>query len=174
MRARKIFFLKAIFLGTIAGLSSAQTPDQAQSSGDTFADPPVTTINQALDRVIAREHDEDATIRRYSPLIETYMQDMKPDKEMGSVPVHDHYFLGKANLEKGIVDNSMLTKNKGQMNPLSHLSGFSESSHVPEGFLRMIYLDADSFDRRHYRIDYVRRELLGGIRCLVFDVTPLP
>jgi hypothetical protein len=43
---------------------------------------------------------------------------------------------------------------------------------IPEGFLQMIYIDADGFDRQHYQFDYVRREFLGEVRALVFDVTP--
>jgi len=37
----------------------------------------------------------------------------------------------------------------------------------------MIYLDMNGFDRLHYKFDYVRREFLGEVRCLVFDVDPL-
>src|SRR5438876_1109444 len=37
----------------------------------------------------------------------------------------------------------------------------------------MIYLDVNSFDRSHYRLEYVRREFLGEVRCLVFDVDPV-
>ncbi|MGC1635778.1 MAG: hypothetical protein WA744_10030, partial [Candidatus Acidiferrales bacterium] len=104
-------------------------------------------------------------------------QDMKADKEMGAIPVKDHYFLGQADLSKGIVDNTMLHPRKGkfdQFNPLSHMSGFFTSSYVPEGFLQMIYIDTSGFDRQHYQFDYVRREFLGEVRCAVFDVTPLP
>ena len=138
---------------------------------------PVVTVDQAIDRVIAREHDEVATIRRFSPVIETYIQDMKTDKEMGAIPVKDHYFLGQADLSKGIVDHSMLGGRKGKFdafNPLSHMSGLFTSSYVPEGFLQMIYMDTSGFDRQHYQFDYVRREFLGEVRCVVFDITPLP
>jgi len=44
---------------------------------------------------------------------------------------------------------------------------------LPSGFLQMIYLDMNGFDRLHYKFDYVRREFLGEVRCLVFDVDPL-
>ena len=64
------------------------------------------TVDQAIDRIIAREHDEIATIRRFSPIIETYIQEMKSDKDMGAIPVKDHYFLGQADLSKGIVDHT--------------------------------------------------------------------
>jgi hypothetical protein len=54
--------------------------------------------------------------------------------------------------------------------PLAHL--FS-SEYVPEGFLQMVFIDANGFDRSHYAFEYVRREFLGEVRCVVFDVTPL-
>jgi len=44
---------------------------------------------------------------------------------------------------------------------------------LPRGFLQMIYLDENDFDLQHYKFDYVKREFLGEVRCLVFDVTPL-
>src|SRR5271156_6603261 len=181
MRTWKNMCLATALVGALAGIAGAQTKqtaDQTQPQpGNSTSDSSVTTVNQAIDRMIAREHDENATIRRYNPIIETYVQDMKPDKDMGAIPVRDHYFLGQANLAKGVVDTSMLDKKKGKMgelNPLSHLSGFFESSYVPEGFLQMIYLDTNYFDRQHYQIDYVGREFLGEVRCLVFDLSPLP
>jgi hypothetical protein len=181
MRTSKKLFLTLILGGALAGVAPAQNPkqtaDQTQPQTGSSTVGPVTTVDQAIDRVIAREHDEIATIRRYNPIIETYIQDMKPDKEMGAVPVRDHYFLGQAELAKGVVDNSMLSKRKGKMdafNPISHLSGLFSSSYVPEGFLQMIYIDTNGFDRQHYQFDYVRREFLGEVRCLVFDVSPLP
>ena len=45
--------------------------------------------------------------------------------------------------------------------------------YLPQGFLQMIYLDTNGFDKQHYKFDYVRREFLGEVRTLVFDVTPL-
>ena len=181
MRTSKNLLLTLFLGGALAGVASAQNPtqtaDQTQPQAGSSTAGPVTTVDQAIDRVIAREHDEIATIRRYNPIIETYIQDMKPDKDMGAIPVKDHYFLGQAELAKGVVDNSMLSKKKGKMdafNPISHLGGLFTSSYVPEGFLQMIYIDTNGFDRQHYQFDYVRREFLGEVRCLVFDVTPLP
>jgi hypothetical protein len=176
----KGFFLSVIFVGMLALAASGQTqtPDQTLPRTDNQAAvAPVTTVDQAIDRIIGREHDEIATIRRFSPIIETYIQDMKPDKDMGSVPVRDHYFLGQANLAKGVVDNSMLSSKKGkldQLNPIAHLEGYFTSSYVPDGFLQMVYIDMNGLDREHYQFDYVRREFLGDVRCVVFDVTPLP
>jgi hypothetical protein len=180
MRIWNNFSISMILLGAFAGVAGAQTrqtADQTQPQPGNPGDSTVTTVNQAIDRMIAREHDENATVRRYNPIIETYIQDMKPDQNLGSIPVKDHYFLGQANLSKGVVDTSMLDKKKGKMselNPLSHVSDFFTSSYIPEGFLQMIYIDTTAFDRQHYQFDYVGREFLGEVRCLVFDVTPLP
>jgi hypothetical protein len=167
MRALKLSFAAV----TLAGLFAV--PAGAQSSSN----PAVTTVGQAIDQIVAREHDEVAVIRRYNPIVETYIQDMKPDAEMGIVPVKDHYFLGQADLAgtKGISDTSMLDskkKSKGdEFNPFAHLEG---SKYVPEGFVEMVYVDPNGFDKEHYVFNYVGREFIGEVRCLVFDVTPLP
>jgi len=182
MRTSKVLFLSMFLMGAAASAAFAQaqaqdTTDRTQPQAGNSASASVTTVNQAIDRIIAREHDEIAAIRRYNPIVETYIQDMKPDAAMGAIPVRDHYFLGQADLSKGIVDRSMLNRRKGkldQFNPISHLSGFFTSSYVPEGFLEMIYIDPNGFDRQHYQIDFVRREFLGEVRCVVFDLTPLP
>ena len=180
MRAWTNFCLSAILASglasSIAG-GTAQSVDHLQPQAETAVTAPVKTIDQATDRVIAREHDEVATIRRFNPLIETYIQDMKPDKDMGAVPIGDHYYLGTSDLSSGIVDHSMLTSKKGMLgalNPISHLSAFFSSSYDPEVFVQMIYVDTTEFDRQHYEFEYVRREFLGEVRCVVFDVTPLP
>jgi len=179
MVTRKSFCLAILLAAGLTGVASAQTTqtaDQTQpQAGATGA--PVTTVDQAIDRVIAREHEEIATIRRFNPVIETYIQDMKPDKDMGAVPVKDHYFLGQADLSNGVVDRSMLEAKKGKLesfNPISHLSSMFSSSYIPDGFLQMIYIDTNGFDRQHYQFDYVHREFLGEVRCVVFDITPLP
>jgi Peptidase family M48 len=153
--------------------AAAQTNDQAAAA----AGQP-TTFAQVVDRVIAREHEEVAVLRHYSPIIETYIQDMKMDPKLGLVPDKDHYFLGQADLAQGIIDDSMLPGNrkswKQKMNPVADLSSAFSDTYEPSGFLQMIFVDPVYFDLQHYRFTYVRREFLGAVRCLVIDVTPLP
>jgi len=43
---------------------------------------------------------------------------------------------------------------------------------VATGFAQMMFIDADGFSRPNYNFEYVRREFLGDVRCLVFDVEP--
>jgi len=162
------------------GAAAAQVQTQAQTQNQTANRAPqqtatVNTADQAIDLIIAREHDEISVIRQYNPIVETYVQDMKPDAEMGIVPVKDHYFLGQADWSKGINDDSMLEKKKSKVsgfNPFSHLEG--SSSAVPHGFMQMIFIDVEHFDRQHYQFTYVGREFLGEVRCAIFDVVPLP
>jgi hypothetical protein len=44
---------------------------------------------------------------------------------------------------------------------------------LPRGFAQMAVLDLHDFNRKTYRFEYVRREFLGEVRCLVFDVAPI-
>jgi hypothetical protein len=43
---------------------------------------------------------------------------------------------------------------------------------LPRGFAQMAVIDLEDFNRQTYRFEYVHREFLGEVRCLVFDVTP--
>jgi hypothetical protein len=152
-----------------------QTTAQAKSTAEKQASASVPAADRMVDLIIAREHQEISIIRRYKPIIETYVQDVAPDRKAGTVPVHDHYFLGQADLSKGIVDNPLVDKNKKKhdaVSPISHLSGMFGSSYVPEGFLQMVYIDTNGFDRRHYKFNRASDVRLGDVHCVVFDIGP--
>lgn len=132
------------------------------------------TMDQVIDRVITNENRLNQQIRQYSPLVETYIQNLKPDKELGYVPAGDKYFLGRADFSKGVELVGLSdTQNKGKkiIGSIGNFFTFS-MQFLPDGFLQMIFLDTNGFDKQHYKFDYVRREFLGEVRCLVFDVTP--
>jgi hypothetical protein len=44
---------------------------------------------------------------------------------------------------------------------------------LPRGFAQMTVIDLNGFNRQTYHFEYVRREFLGDVRCVVFDVTPV-
>ncbi|MGB8474148.1 MAG: M48 family metalloprotease [Candidatus Acidiferrum sp.] len=134
------------------------------------------TMDQVLDRVITNENRLNQQIRQYSPLVETYIQNLKPDKELGYVPAGDKYFLGRADFSKGVALVGLSDEqNKGKkvLGTIGNFFSFA-MQFLPDGFLQMIFIDTNGFDKQHYKFDYVRREFLGEVRCLVFDVTPLP
>ena len=130
--------------------------------------------NEVVDKIVAQEQAEVQLLRQYSPLVETYIQYVRPDKQVGTLPDGDKYFIGRAELARG-VELAPLERSAGLKHKLlGGLREFFSSEFVPRGFLQMIYLDMYGFDRGHYKIIYVRREFLGEVRCLVFDVDPLP
>lgn len=43
---------------------------------------------------------------------------------------------------------------------------------MPRGFAQMAFPDLQDFNRPTYSFEFVRREFLGEVRCLVFDVAP--
>src|ERR1700674_426262 len=133
------------------------------------------TMDQVVDRIVTNENRLNQQIRQYTPLVETYIQDLKPDKDLGYVPAGDKYFLGRADFQKGVELVSLSetqTKGKKIFGSIGNFFSFA-MQFLPDGFLQMIFLDTNGFDRQHYKFDYVRREFLGEVRCLVFDVTPL-
>jgi hypothetical protein len=162
--------LKAILILALSGLGAL-----AASPAATPVDQP-QTMDAVLDRVIARENEMNQQIRKYSPLVETYIQNLRPDKDLGFIPAGDRYFLGRAEFSKGVNLVSLTqTDNKGKKAILGIGNFFSFAmQYLPDGFLQMIFIDTNGFDKQHYKFDYVHREFLGEVRCLVFDVTPLP
>lgn len=130
----------------------------------------LTTPNEVVDKIVAQERAEVQLLRQYTPLVETYIQYLRADNEVGSVPHGDKYFLGRADFSKGLELESLGVNHK----LLGGLKEFFSMEFVPLGFLQMIYVDMDGLDRNHYRFEYARREFLGEVRCLVFDVVPLP
>jgi len=138
-----------------------------------------SALDQIVDRIIGQEQAEMNSLRPYSPMVETYIQNLRGDKDLGNVPAGDKYFMGRAILAKGVElepltdsDSSGGVKKKffGGLGSMFSLS----MEYLPRGFLQMIYIDTNGFDKSHYKFDYVRREFLGEVRTLVFDVTPLP
>ena len=171
MRKLAKYFIATFLFGFAAFIVSAQVQKAGSAGEAAEATIPVTTIDQAVDRIIAQEHKETVTISLYKPIIETYIQDMHLEKSMGAVPVNDSYFLGQGDLSKRIVDRSIISR--GGL--FGHVSrAFEITNFNPAGFLQMVLIDGHGFDRQHYQFQYVGRQFLGEVRCLVFDVTPLP
>lgn len=130
-------------------------------------------MNEVVDRTIAREHALIAMLKSRTPLIETYLQDLKFDPRGGPVPIRDHYFFGRMDLREAVDRSDFLPKRGGFKRSL--LGGFGKAYKIeynPMGFSWMIFADRNDFNRQTYQFKFARREFLGDVRCLVFDVTP--
>jgi len=159
-------------VGAAAGLRA----DDDQSKKIALLPEQPRTMEQVIDRVTSNENHLYGKMKEYSPLVETYIQNLKGDKDLGTVPAGDKYFLGKADFSKGVGLVSISdTNSKGKKIFVGIGNFFSFAmQYLPDGFLQMVFIDTNGFDRQHYKFDYVKREFLGEVRCLVFDVTPLP
>ena len=131
-----------------------------------------TEMDQAVDRLIKREHSLMELLNTRTPIVETYLQDLKFDPRVGPVPVQDHYFLGRMDLGDTVDRREYLSKDTSFEKHL--LGGFNKLyklEYKPMGFSWMIYADRDDFNRQTYDFKYVHREFLGDVRCFVFEVS---
>src|ERR1700758_1916942 len=176
-KMRKFVFALLFFaVGSAAAL--AQTASAGEPPKKMIlvpADQP-RTMEEVVKRIVDNENHMYGRMKEYSPLVETYIQNLKPDKELGEVPAGDKYFLGKADFSKTVALASLTESNSKGKKIFSGIGNFFSFAmqFLPDGFLQMIFIDTSGFDSQHYKFDYVRREFLGDVRCLVFDVTPLP
>jgi hypothetical protein len=149
---------------------ASTAPAQAAASASMA---PPTTMDQVVDRAIVREHALMDMLKNRTPLVETYLQNLKPDPQLGAVPSQDHYFLGRLDLGETVDRRDYLTKDESfEKNLLGGVSKMFKFEYKPMGFSWMIFVDREDFNREHYGFKYVHREFLGDVRCLVFDVTP--
>jgi len=148
---------------------------------------PLTPEQSALvDKAIGQEKVLIQAIRRRTPLVETYIQDTRPDVKLYMVPVDDQYMLSRVDFAKGFVDKGFSDRSvkkekgahgffKGSLDAMLGLSkalGLEKFTYNPNGFMQMMFLDPTGFDKNHYVFSYVRHEFLGTVRTAVFDVHP--
>jgi hypothetical protein len=128
--------------------------------------------DKIIDALIENEFQMVATLAQYSPIVETYMQHFTPDKDLGAVPSKDVYFLTKVMEGKERTGNSMTPK-AGLLSSLgSKLKGFYSLWYDRMGLVDMILIDDEGLNRQDYIFKFVRKEFLGDVRTLVFDVQP--
>jgi len=135
-----------------------------------------------VDRAVAQEKVLIRDIKMRTPLVETYIQDTRPDEKLYEVPVDDQYQLSRVDFGKAFFDKSYAPRTqtkegffKGSLASimgLTKLLGLERFTYSPTGFMQMMFIDPYGFDQQHYVFSYVRREFLGSVRTWVFDVHP--
>jgi len=167
-------------VGQQSSAKNAQSAQAAPSQAQSTLAPP-TTMDQVVDRTIMREKELIKFLAPRTPIVETYLQNLTQDPQLGPTPQDDRYFLGRMDLSDSIDRSDFLDdKGKGKKDnddgmEKRLLGGFTKMfkfQYQPLGYSWMIYADRNDFDRQHYDFHYARREFLGDVRCLVFDVTP--
>jgi hypothetical protein len=139
-----------------------------------FSPPPVRAqnpdpVNRLIDRIVGREQEFLQRMKQHKPILETYIQEMPGGAD--APPANDHYMIGRLELADGV-----------SYIPFAASAGFQRRGGLfarsgfwftAEGFAQMTVPDAFEFNRQTYGVEYVRREFLGDLRCLVFDVSPM-
>jgi hypothetical protein len=152
------------------------TPEPQLSNRDAAAQQASAAANsfdQVVDRAVEREHLFMAQMKQLHPLVETYLQNLKEDKDLdAAVPTSDVYFLGRLDMSEGTDDRTFTLPTTAGLGKrmISKLNIYS-MKFLPLGFAQMVVLDED-FQRKNYDFTFVRREFLGEVRCLVIDVAP--
>ena len=160
--ARKVWVLSAAVLtASLAMAADSSTPQPAANSRQ----------QAVINSIFYQEAKLVENMHKYTPLVETYIQNMKPDDELGEVPTSDKYFLGRLVLDKrGINDLSYDKKKAGMFSRvLDRLDSFYKMTYLPEGFMQLVFL-SHGFTAQNYDLKYLRQEFLGDVRTLVFDV----
>src|SRR5438876_4919744 len=180
MRAlRTVVVLLVVYLSA-AGSSAAQdllpSKTQSQNQDSASVQPVVSTashgsFDQVVEQVVAHERSFVAQLRRMHPLAETYIQNFKSDREAKAAPVSDRYFLGRLDMSNGPEDRLFKGESSFKQRVLSKFTNIYSMKFLPLGFAQMVMLDED-FQKKNYKFEFVRREFLGEVRCLVIDVQP--
>lgn len=166
-----------------SGAANAHAKKQAQYEQVRKLTPEQSAL---VDKALAQEKILIKNIQQRTPLVETYIQDVRPDAKLLQVPVDDHYMLSRVDFGKGFFDKAYDSRPasspdkhkffKGSVAALATLTKAfgldSQFAYNPLGFTEMMFLDPLGADQQHYAFSYVRREFLGSVRTWVFDVQP--
>jgi hypothetical protein len=174
----------AVTLAILAapGLSAHAFPIGKKKDPSTLDQRKLTPAQSALvDKAVAREAVVVKTLKERTPIVETYIQNMRPDPIMGQAPDNDLHFLGRVDFGKVINDTTFIKGDTGEKKPsflkhsLSYITGLSNSLHLTfheAGFVQMLLVDSKDFNRQTYTFYYLRNDFLGTIPTVVFDVQP--
>jgi len=182
--SKALIVLAASMISTAAFAQADATAPQQQSSS--------TALDQVVDRMAAKEAEYVKTMRQYTPLVETYLQEMQPDQALGEVPRNDWYHLSRLSLANQKIDvlnfagkNDLSTSDADKKNVMSRTGNAAlktvslgkagkgpQYGYMANGFDSMVIVDTTGLTRARYDFKFVRREFLGDVRTIVLDVNP--
>ncbi len=178
----------ALALLTASALPSAAFPFGKKKVEEQTFSKPTAAQNALIDKAIIREAAVIKVLKERSPLVDTYIQNMRSDPALGQVPESDWHTLARVSFGKVIGEKGYDVDKREKSGPfgffkhsLGYVTGLSSSLHLTyheSGFVRMVVIDSDGpngdgFDRKNYNFAFVRNEFLGTIPCIVLDVQPV-
>ena len=166
-------------LGLLAlGASLAAAPAFAKKEKPLQLVPLTPDQKELVLKSMAQEKETVKQIAKHTPVVQTYIQNLRPDPVQFQVPVSDQYFIGRVDFGKTFSNDqydARATKRgllRGSLNYVTGLSKAFELQYSATGFTDMMFLDPVGFDLQHYDVSFVRREFIGNVRTAVFDVKP--
>jgi hypothetical protein len=133
------------------------------------------TIDAVAFRVMQTEAALTARMKAFRPIVEVYVQHVETREPLGSVPVRDEYFLGQFDWDDRIGPKmTRLTPEKGGGQRMT--DWFSRPFGLQlnfGGFASMTVPDWRLLSSQGHTFTFLRREVLGEVRCVVLDVAPL-
>ncbi len=140
-------------------------------------------LDPLIDRIITAEQEFLAAMKRHRPVLEAYLQESGGALGGKQPAGSDHYMLGRLDLRNGVEFETFLLSDgfrrcKGRLDapakqrPRLRFGSRRKRAFVPHGFARMVAPDIRGFNRETYQFEFVRREMLGAVRCLLLDVSP--
>ncbi len=185
------FLLATLAAGSLSASAAIPLIGKKKKTGDDLlpSRKPTAAQNALIDKSILREKEVIKAVKERAPMVETYIQNMRPDPLLSQIPESDQHFLGRVAFGKVIGDAAYQTNsetahgtsgNGGKFGFLKHsasyVTGLGSSLHLnfhEAGFVQMLLMDSNSYDRQHYQFFYVRNDFLGNTPTAVFDVVPL-
>jgi hypothetical protein len=179
--------LALLLAATTLPAAGAPAFTKKKADQDTMPGRKLTPAQNALiDKAIVQERNVIKVVKERAPLVETYIQNMKPDPVLLQVPESDEHFLARVDFSK-VINDQEYKDNKGNFssqknhfsffkNSFGALGGISSSLRLTfheSGFVQMILMDSNNFDRQHYTFTFIRNDFLGNIPTAVFDVSPI-
>jgi len=128
-----------------------------KTTDQTVSRKPSPAQNALIDKAITREAAVIKALKERQPLVETYIQNMRPDAAMIQVPEADAHYLTRINFGKEITQTSYAEgkhdssdgktgKLDGIKHAFSGLSGLTKTLHLSYdegGFVRMVVIDSN-------------------------------
>ena len=136
-----------------------------------------------VEKAVSKEKVIIKNIQERTPLVETYIQNMRPDDKLSQVPSADFYMLSRVDFRKTFIDKRYAdrkAKSRGFFkDSVAALANISKAlrldgeTYLSNGFMQMMFVDPTGFDQQHYQFSYVRREFIGNVRTWVYDIHPI-
>ena len=177
--SRLMLVLGVAAILSIQGVSALPPESQAQDAAP--AAYTATELDAMIDGAIERERQVIRGVNERTPMVETYIQHMKADPVLGEVPASDQHFLGRVEFGRISRDNSYgsigdIGRSGFFKHSASYIAELGRSLHLSSpggGFIQVLFMDANGFDRQHYDFRFVRTDFLYATRTAVFDVSPV-